>query len=231
MSKLSSEIEYAIRITISVVVCSGLLMAASCSGSSELEVRSNAQVVDITNVRITNTPKSDDGLEETAMRLSKLHENNNCKEFVSAFPNSFEDFNHLYGYDDETGARRLYSKSEHIPYFFDCPDVADRDRIGKVIRIGINGTWDADSIGSFQEAAYELIKGHSTEAKGILDNLPEENAASFWYFLFDGPHPNDKRNVRKFELLLLNLGKDSKQSKLLKEQFQKLSASDDGHGR
>jgi hypothetical protein len=219
-----------------------LLLITSCSSS---EFKSDAQVVKTTNVKVSNNSEvivntnlqtinaaqSDDGLEQIAKRLIELHNNKDCKEFFNAFPNTFEKFNQLYGYDDQTGARRLYSKSEHIPYFFSCSEVSNRERLEKVIGIGINGKWDADSIGWFNDLAYDLVKDHPKEAKEILDNLSHEKAASFWYFLFDSPHPTDKQNVRNFELMQFVLGKDSKQSKLLAEQFQKLRDSDDGHGR
>lgn len=239
--KLILSTEMTSKILLSLV----LFMIASCN-SSQLEPKSNAQVVEPTNVQVSSTPEVvvntanvqvsnvaqfNDGLEQTVRKLTELYDNKNCKEFFSAFPNTFKELNQLYGYDDETGERRLFSKSEHVPYFFNCSEVSDRKRLEKVIGIGINGKWDADSIGWFNELAYDLVKDHPKEAKEILDNLPDESAASFWYFLFDSPHPNDKQNVRNFELMQFTLGKDSKQSKLLAEQVQKLRDSDDGHGR
>jgi len=200
----------------------GLFFAVSC-GNSEFELKSNAQ--------ISNTPVIQEDLKQTATRLTELHNAKNCKEFVNAFPNSFKEFNQLYGYDDEKGARLLYSKPEHIDYFFDCSEVSDREKLKKSVEIGINGKWDADLIGEFQDRTFSLVKAHPNEAKEILNNLPDEKAASFWYFLFDSPHPNDKQNVRNFELMQFALGKDTKQVKLLAEQFQKLRDSDDGHGR
>jgi len=236
------KLNFSTKIISKVFLYSILLLITSCNSS---EFKGDAQVVETTNVQVSNNPEvvntnnvqtskatqSDDGLEQIARRLIELYDNKNCKEFFNAFPNTFEKFNQLYGYDDETGARRLYSQTEHIPYFFKCSEVSDRERLEKVIRIGINGKWDADSIGEFQLLAHLLIKDHPKAAKETLNNLPDERAASFWYFLFDSPHPNDKQNVLSFELMQSALGKDSKQSKLLAEQFQKLRDSDDGHGR
>jgi hypothetical protein len=200
----------------------GLLLIVSCN-NSEIELKTKAQN--------QNTPAVQDKLKQKAAILTELHDEKNCKEFINAFPNNFPEFNLLYGYDDEKGARLLYSKPEHITYFFDCSEVSALEKLKKSIEVGIDGKWDADLIAMFQDGSFNLVKEHTDEAKEILNNLPDEKAASFWYFLFDSPHPNDKQNVRNFELMQITLGKDSKQSRLLAEQFQKLRDSDDGHGR
>lgn len=220
---LSSKIAVAKIMKLNFALCFCLFVVSSCGGNIELEHKSSAQ--------IPNAPVAQNNLERTAAKLTELHAAKNCREFVNAFPDNFQDFNLLYGYDDEKGARLLYSKPEHINYFFDCTEVSDLEKLKKSIEIGVNGKWDADLIGMFQDSTFILVKNHSKEAKEILDNLPDEKAASFWYFLFDSPHPNDKQNVRNFELMKFTLGKDSKQSRLLAEQFQKLRDSDDGHGR
>jgi hypothetical protein len=217
---VSLKIKYALWIISSVVLYLGLFMAVSCS-SSELELKSNAQTI--------NTPQvKEDSSEQVAKKLTEQYDKKNCKEFINAFPNTFQDFNQLYGYDDQEGERILFSKlNEHISYFFNCSEVSDREKLNKVVSIGINGKWDADAIGMFQDSTFDLIKDHPNEAKEILDSLPDDKAASFWFFLFDGPHPNDKENVKRVGLLSNLLGKKSKQTKLLLEQFQKLRDSDE----
>ena len=207
MLNLSSETEYAIRLVRSVVVYLGLFVLVSCN-SSELELKSNAQVVKTPIVQVSNTPEVKDGSEQEAIRLTKLYDNKNCKEFINTFPNTFQDFNQLYGYEDGKGGRILFSKyPDHVSYFFDCSGVPNREKLNKVIRIGIGGKWEADTIETFQESSFKLVKAYPNEAKEILDSLPDDKASSFWFFLFDGPHPNDKENVKNVDLLRNLLGK------------------------
>jgi hypothetical protein len=197
-------------------------MVVSCT-SSELELKSNAQVVKTPNVQVSKTPEIKDSLEQEAIKLTELYDNKNCKEFFNVFPNTFQKFDQLYRYDKKD-VQTLFSKyPEHIPYFFDCSEVSDREKLDKVIGIGIDGKYnDAVPIGLFQDSTFDLIKDNPNEAKEILDNFPNEKAASFWYFLFDRPHPNDKENRKRVDLLSNVLGKNSKQSKLLSEQYKKL---------
>jgi hypothetical protein len=174
---------------------------------------------------VDRTPEVNDSSERAAVKLTELYDNKNCKEFFNAFPNTFEELDRLYRFD-EKGRHILYSKyAEHFSYFFDCPDVADRERVSKVIRIGIESKWDeAVPIGEFAELAFDLIKDNPNETKEILDALPDNRASSFWYFLFDRPHPGDKENVKKVDLLRDSLGRNSRQSNLLSEQHKKLVA-------
>ncbi len=222
MLNLSSGIKYAVRIAIGVAVSSGLVLALSCS-NHELELKSNAQVVKTPTIQASNTPEVNTGSDASAVKLTELYNNKNCKEFFNAFPNTFEEFDRLYGFEDEKGGRILYSQSEeHISFFFGCSEVSDLEKLKKSLGIGINGRWEADGSALVQSSAFNLIKDHPNETKKILDALTDIKASSFWYFLFDGPHPGDKENVKKVELLQNVLGKNSKQSKLLSEQHRKL---------
>lgn len=222
MLNLSSETEFATKIVVGIAIYLSLFMAVSC-GSSELEVKSNAQIVKTPVVQVSNTPEIKDELEQTARKLTELFDNKNCKEFFNTFPNNFQEFDQLYKYD-EKNEWTLFSKyPEHFSYFFDCSEVSDREKLNKVIRIGTDGSYnDTVPIGQFQDSIFDLIKDNSNEAKEILDGLPDEKAASFWYFLFDRPIPSDKENKKRVDLLSNVLGKNSKQSKLLSDQYQKL---------
>ena len=121
----------------------------------------------------------------------------------------------------------MYSKYElHIPYFFECPDVATREKMIRVVDIGIDGKWDADAVGLFQESAFSLVKNNPNDATEILDKLSNDKASSFWFFLFDGPHPNDKENINKVDVIIRLFGNKSKQSKLLLVQVRKLRTSE-----
>ncbi len=182
-----------------------------------------AQVETDSNVSIVKSPDiQNNRLKDKAAKLNEFYDKKNCKEFVNAFPNNFQEFNELYGYEDGKGGNILYSKTEHINYLFTCSEVVDDEKLNKIIEVGIDGKWDADNIGEFQNSTYALVKKYPEETKKIMDNLSDKKSASFWYFLFDGPHPSDKENVSKFESLSKLLGEKSTQSKLLSEQFQKL---------
>lgn len=224
MSNLLSETNNAIRVVI-VVFYFALSANMSCS-SSATKLESKLQIVETPSVQVINTPKPKDGIDKIPAKLIELYDSKNCKEFMNVFPNNFKAFNKLYGYDEKKGERVLFSKgNEHISYFFNCSEVSDLEKLNKVIQIGIGGKWEADIVGMFQDLSFELVKDNPNKTKEILDNLTDQKASSFWYFLLDGAHPTDKEKVKRVNLLVGLLGKDNKQSDLLLKQFQKLKTS------
>ncbi len=201
---------------IKIIILTSLFLCLNVS-CNKAQTETNSSVLAVKSPEIQNNKFGD-----KAAKLNEYYDKKNCKEFVNAFPNNFEELSNLYGYEAGTEGHILFLKPEHINYFFDCSEVADNEKLSKSIKVGIGGKWDADNIEEFQNSTYAIVKKHSDETKQILDNLPDEKSASFWYFLFDGPHPSDKENIADFELLSKLLGEKSKQAKLLSEQFQKL---------
>ena len=191
-----------------------MCLSVSCN-KAQVETNNNVSVVESPEIQINE-------LSDKVAKLSEFYDKKNCKDFVNAFPNNFQEFNNIYGYEDGKGGNILYSKTEHIDYFFNCSEVVDSEKLSKVIKVGIDGKWDADNIETFQNSSYAIVKKYADETKQLLDNLSDEKAASFWYFLFDGPHPSHPINVNNFKSVSKLLGEKSKQSKLLSEQFQKL---------
>jgi hypothetical protein len=152
-----------------------------------------------------------------------LNNTDDCINLVNNFPSNFEEFNHIYGYDDIKGEGDLYSKyEEHINDFFSCSEVSNYTKLRKAINVGINGKWDADAVGLFQHKLVDLIKSNPREALKGLDNVTKEEASSFWHFLFDGPHPEDKKNKEDVNTLMELFGKDNPQTLLLKQEYEKL---------
>lgn len=219
MLNLSPEFKYTLKIVSNVVLFSFLFLTVSCN-VPKLETKSNAQTV--------NTPAIQNSIEKKAQKLKELYENKDCKEFFKEFPNTFQEFNQLYGFVDDEGERILYSKyEEHIPYLYNCSQISDIEKLKRSVKIGINGKWEADATSMLQNSTFNLVKNHPNESKEMLDKLSDEKASSFWYFLFDGPHPNNEKE--DVDLLVNLLGKDSKQSKLLLQQFQKLKVDWENH--
>lgn len=216
MSTSLFEDKYRIRTVAIVLLSIGQCVGLACY-TSKLE----------SNVQVANKPVAERTPDDLAEKLNKFYGDKNCKEFVSAFPDTFQGFDQLYGYDDEKGEHELTAKSEeHISYLFSCPEVPDLEKLDKAIKIGIGGKWDADAIGMFQDLTFNLVSKHSKETEEILNRLPDSKTSSFWYFLLDAPHPSDPERQRSFRRLSDLLGKQSKQLKMLVDQHQRILAEE-----
>jgi hypothetical protein len=119
--------------------------------------------------------------------------------FLKLFPHSFLLFDSIYGYDDEKGPQLLYYKAEdHIlNLFFDLDNINEYAFIKKVVDISLNGQWDADAISYFQMGLQESLLEKPYAYYKILNSYSEEEIASFWYFFFDGPYPDNYKDLYK----------------------------------
>lgn len=146
-----------------------------------------------------------------------------CVTLFKNFPSTFAAFSAAYGFDDNHGKGPLYDRhQEDINYFFNCQDVSEDLRLKKAINICIGGSWDADAIGIFQKETMKLIKGSPKKSLDILNDLPERDAAGFWHFLLDGPHPDNDDNTKDIKQLSALFGNGNKQTILLKKEYEKL---------
>lgn len=215
MSHLLSQTRF-VYVKTMIFLGAGLFVAC---GGTNLERPGGAKA----STSNTPVPVERDKEDSLANRLSALYDAKDCRGFFDTFPSSFSEFVRLYGFNDATGESPLYSKYEnHIQYFLSCPDITIRERLEKVIGVGVGGKWDADATAMIQEASYGLIKENSAESEEIFDRLPETQASSFWFFVLDGPHPRDKAALEKVNVLVSAFGKEATQSKLLTMQHQKL---------
>lgn len=160
--------------------------------------------------------------EVTEKKETKINDTDDCVALVNNFPSNFQEFYRIYGYDDIKGEGDLYSKyEEDINAFFLCSQVSNYVKLRKAINVGINGKWDADAVGLFQHKLIDLIKSNPQESLKILNNISRKEASSFWFFLFEGPHPEDKENKENVNALMELFNKDSTQTLLLKQEYEK----------
>jgi hypothetical protein len=148
-----------------------------------------------------------------------------AKMFFDAFPTDFVSFNSIYGYSDKAGPMPLYSLYEkHIGLF--CKINSNQpttEHFSKLIKLGINGHWDADAVNALQDC----ILSHVNETPGLtvtlLKRFKEKEIRSFWRFLFDGPHPDDKEVKKQYDVLYKSIGLiDKSTANLMQNEYMKL---------
>lgn len=176
----------------------------------------------------SNQYKSDqDSLIMLANKLETAFDNKKPLEFFELFPKTFSQFNQLYGFDDKKGECILYKKyQEHIGFICDNNNIPLKDKLSKMIAIGVNGKWDADAVSMLQQCTLNLIKDNVKISLQILNGLSKSDILNFWTYLFDGPHPNDEVNKNNFNTLHKSIMTiDSAQAKLMEQAFKNISGS------
>jgi len=220
-----SEKRLSSRLAIALITCCSLGSAVSC-GSLNYELKNISGVVREPSIQAVSSPELTDQWDQRAKLLKRLYDERNCAQFVGTFPATPDEFQRLYGYDDVRGPSALFSESgRQVSYFFTCTNTSEKKRLEKVIMFGLEPRAnDFEMVWEFKDSAIPFIRNNRKLVTEILDSLPDEKAASFWYFLFDLPTPLDPARIEQAKKLENALGRNSRQAKLLREQYAKLTA-------
>ena len=156
--------------------------------------------------------------------------------FFKAFPNSFDQMQKLFGFDDKNGAGPLYDYEISndmelkgvISTFSKLTSIDKKDYYTKYINICVNGNWKGDNIAEGFGLDNKLYR-QTEDVIEVLKLRSEKEIRSVFRFLFDGPHPDNR--MESFKTIYDKLKSvDSSMAKLLKQEYEKLLAEDDGQG-
>lgn len=165
---------------------------------------------------------ANDSLKIKINQLKEAYSKNNYFTFFELFPNTFNDFLELYGYDDIMGEKPLYNVcEEHINFFFNSYEFNRKEFIPKLFNVIKDAYWEADAPSYLQKNVSELIKLHTTDFVDYLNIYPDRDVKRFWHFVFGGSGKCDLQNKEKFEIIYGKINSiDKKQGDLLKEEFE-----------
>lgn len=123
------------------------------------------------------------------------------QNYFEVFPNTFYSFNQLFGYsnNDTLGgqfsdfASPLYQDSYlYVDAFLKLTVIPKTEYYNRMIDISINGKWYADGVNYFQHGMKNIVGEDLYLLCELLAKRNGKEVKSFWYFYFDGPHPDKK---------------------------------------
>ncbi|WP_321480952.1 hypothetical protein [uncultured Bacteroides sp.] len=163
-------------------------------------------------------------MEIKADFLKEAYSKNNYFVFFKEFPDTFEDFLSLYGFDDEKGAMPFYScYDKHVRFFFDSYDLNKEKFIPKLFNLAKEGHWEADATGLLRDKISDFIKKHSKDMVEYLETKPDDEVVPFWHYVFDGSSRNNPVSDAKFNTIYkLIKAINKKQANILKEEFLRM---------
>jgi len=155
------------------------------------------------------------------------------QNYFEVFPASFKSFNNILG-DSASGSiythfefkpGPLYHDSySYIKTFFNL-DIEKSKYYTKMIKISLDGHWAGDAVSIFQELLAEEVNNNLSDFIPLLAEYTDEVVKSFWYFLYDGPHPDHplkKKLYNSLEIRLLE--KNSRVAELMEQAYTELLA-------
>ena len=173
-----------LKILISIF-CFGLLN--TCAGSTAV-VSDNKETGNIQDSILQKVEK----LKILHSKLSTLDREDYVQEYFETFPASFNSFNEMFGYKENSGNTvyaPLYDDAhKYIVSFFQL-DIEKIKYYNKIIAISTGSKWDADAINYFQHEMREKVKNDIKDFIEVLSKRNTKEIQGFWHFYFDGPHP------------------------------------------
>ncbi len=169
-------------------------------------------------------PKVEKTPQTKPEKLKLAFEKKDYPAFFELFPDNFKDFVDLYGFDENTGEKPLYSDAkDHIPFLFNAPKEYFTPLIEKTVNIAIKGKWEADAVSYFQQELYSLISEHQKDILLVLKPKSDKESAGIWYFIFDGSSKYDLQIQEMFRTTYNKIKPlNSKQAEILKKEYNKL---------
>jgi hypothetical protein len=149
------------------------------------------------------------------------------KLFFDLFPSKFDCFNYLYG-NAKHSVLNSYSL-DHVEILFSLNIIGPTQHVAKQIELSLQGSWEADAINYLRYNMKNQVSNILHQFVKQLSAYPDKEILSFWYFLFDGPHPeNYKDDYNK----LYNRCKalDSEIAELMRQAYEKLLSEDKCQG-
>ena len=138
-------------------------------------------------------------LKFSYQKLTSIHGEIYEQEYFDAFPNSFYEFNSLFGYSNnnpfdingESGP--LYDvHMEYIEEFFGLKKISEEEFCNKIIDLSIGGRWYADAVSLLRYRTHQKVFKSLNLFNQLLSKRNDKEIQSFWRFYFDGPHPPEK---------------------------------------
>lgn len=172
---------------------------------------------------------SADSVSKISNELSRLLEINNKSKtdsvaFFKCFPSTFSLFKAIYDYGGP-----LYEESySHIEFLFSIASIDSIQMTDKLIGLSIGGSWEADGINYLSKNIRKFVNTHTSVVVNVLQNKSEIESFSFWFFIFDSPHPSNLRE--DFNLIYTKvLAQNIFQANLLRKAYEYLIESEKYH--
>lgn len=155
------------------------------------------------------------------------------QQYFEVFPGSFKSFNNILG-DSASGpiythfefkpGPLYYEAYSYIETFFNL-DIEKSKHYTKMIKISLDGHWDADAVGIFQRLLTEEVDNNLSDFIPLLAEYTDEEVKSFWHFFYDGPHPDHPLVEERYESMLKRLlEKNRRVAKLMEIAYSELLA-------
>jgi len=150
--------------------------------------------------------------------------------FFQYFPCSFATFDSIYGYYplDEHKGNLYLNVDKHLKMLFSSNAISSEIKTKRIVDIAKEANWD-DSM-EFQYYLQQDIVIIFSDYFNAIQMLNDKEIFDFWYYFFDGPHPENYNDLFK-ELYAKGYTLNKNIAELMQKAYSKLLSEKkcDGH--
>lgn len=154
------------------------------------------------------------------------------QKFFNEFPDDFETLNGIYGHCDypcDTLAILYRVQDKHFELLFSITSINDTVYAKKLISICKDGNGFVDM--GFQDHTAKLLIEKMPLYTYLLNEAGKDVSEGFWYYIHDGPHPENNFIYGPYHKDLLKLQQvDTIQYNIMMEQYERALANSEPHG-
>ena len=120
-------------------------------------------------------------IQKRAEALQKAYEEKNYDAFVDAFPDKYEDFGNILGYDGENDKLGLlyHGSEKYIDFLFDNEKVMEDNVLDKLLSLSYNFIWEADAVSFVIMRTMQLLVDYPQKMTEYFSKKTDEEVISF----------------------------------------------------
>ena len=120
-------------------------------------------------------------VQKCADALQKAYEEKDYDAFVDAFPDKYEDFLNVYGYDKKNGqGNPLYDHYvEHLDFLFNNEKVLEENVLNKLLSLSYNYIWRSDAVSQVIYETEKLLLEYPKRFTEYFSGKTDEEVISF----------------------------------------------------
>lgn len=165
-------------------------MSCQSKNDPSYHIPTDEVYVPFTNNKTHENHEIDSSIQSTQGLLALDDQN-----FIDLFPSDFQTFTELYAFDSNDVQGKYYHEANaYIEHFFKIGATNKFSITAKAINIAIGGKQDADGVSFYQEKLRAHIIQNNHEALPTIELKSQKEIESIYYFLLDGPVPDNKTN-------------------------------------
>ena len=155
--------------------------------------------------------------------------------YFQVFPSDFSTFQQVFGYLRDGRGRFLAKPPVNHTLVGILPKlkttIPTKEYYDKMLSVGVGGDWDADEVSYLQHHLREIVAENVPLSVEVLRKHKAMEIISFWYYLYDGPHPDHPINREHYNNLHHSINDlDPRIAELLKQAYEQLLSKYDDHG-